>query len=74
MNSNEELVLMLEMVVVLIVPDSVQATSYVLDSWAIFYRLELHIPTLNFLCTFWNITFFSGGVINVIIFCKSNLI
>ena len=32
---------MLEIVLVLIVHDSVQATSYVLDSLAIFYGLEM---------------------------------
>ena len=47
MNSNEDLVRLLEMVLVLIVHDSVQANSYVLDSLAIFYGLEMHIPGLK---------------------------
>jgi len=49
MNSNQELVWLLEMVSVLIVHDSVQAKSYILDSLATFYGLEMHIPALSFL-------------------------
>ena len=48
MNSNQELVRLLEIVLVLIVHDSVQAKSYVLDSLAILWTRDAHsFPQLS---------------------------
>jgi len=62
MNLNEELKWLLKIVLVLIVHDIVQAKFYVLDSLAVFYGLEMHIPALNFLSFLIRIFPFSAGV------------